>query len=276
MAEPETDNFEAQSFESRSVLLNSGDLFMTWMIILSIFLLVKVLSVLTKTCPRGHRCVRNVNNAYTYGIFLRTIVETHLEMSVSSLLNVRRYSFDSTDQIASSIIAVLIAVFFVVVFPIFALGKVIANPGRLHDRDFVLKFGTLFHAFDLRVKSRYLYYWQFLGRRIVFAFILVFGQSWPDYQILIFNALCMFCLFWHIKVQPFSSKVMNQISILNEAFVTAIALVCLVFVQENYTGRQDTYGSLMILLLGIMAGTNMLIIMPFNGYSNFVNMKKWC
>jgi len=170
-----------------------------------------------------------------YNLLIRFIIESYMELTLGTFLNMSRLNYDGAGEIASSI---LTFVFSAILIPLpyflyfftkkyaFVLGK----------KDFKTRFGSFYSEIDIRDPRNSKYIIFFLVRRLSISFSAVFLSEYFIIQIYIILLFSMFSLIFVTSNLPFKIREINNLEIFNElcVYINIVALLVLSTMNNEY------------------------------------------
>ena len=94
--------------------------------------------------------------------------------------------------------------------------KVSANFADLSQKKFRHTHGWIYEELSILNAKKVLYYSVFYIRRALYVLILVYDFELPSVQLFLHLNLCVLTLIYNAGQNPFISKQMNKIEVLNE------------------------------------------------------------
>ena len=101
----------------------------------------------------------------------------------------------------------------------------------------------------------------FMGRRIVYALIIVFLPDYPVAQVFCFLMICIpiFCL--HVVLNPYLSIIYNIIMNINEAMFLVIGSAFFAFAEpSNNQEKVDLLGSVVMMIIMTVISLNIFVL----------------
>lgn len=139
-------------------------------------------------------------------------------LSVSMVLNFKRFKFDTYGETICSIFSIFLCIISVC-FPVFVYWFYTKNFSRLKEAKFRQQYGTLLSEFRLKHKSEIaLPVWN-LVRKLIIAVISVFMNVHPVLQLAVLNFATFVQLIIIGFVEPYKFRKDFYLMVTNEAFV---------------------------------------------------------
>jgi hypothetical protein len=168
-------------------------------------------------------CEKYLQN-FKCNFFIRFILEAFMEFTFCSLLQLIYWSTESKYLTFNSVFAVFIIVNSFVV-TIFILWLITKNSDKLHDHDFLKKFGSAYDEFknDRGVFSS-LFYFFYCVRRLIYSFILFFLEAYPAAQVTINSSMSVLVVVYIAYYQAYTPRRYFVYNLYLEA-VTAVVFI---------------------------------------------------
>ena len=159
---------------------NLGSVFVMILLTTIALLLILVLEIFSKRVPCMEKAGSWLKKKLLWNFILRLIMEGVLELSFCIYFNLRYGSCDF--KVLGSWVNYFYAVFFaaiIVAMPFFILIFYCKNFLKLKDKEFKLKYGSVYEG--LRVKHRAVIFYTayFLTRRCIFTMVSLFLYRYP-------------------------------------------------------------------------------------------------
>ena len=194
----------------------------------------------------------------------RIFVETMLNLSVSSLINLTFGSLDNVEDIVSYIVAlvILMMILFVIgysfVYPFIFHSRIITHP------DFNERHCFLFLEFKRERLESLLFYGYFMLHRLMLSVVFVWMNSFPKHQwalLLYFNLLILiYCLIF----KPFKSQLQNYLNCFNGTVLTVFSLTMFMFLNSTDSSRITicSYVSIGVICVFLVVCCSIIIPLP--------------
>ena len=140
-------------------------------------------------------------------------------------------------------------------YPILVLNIISKNVRRLNGKLFRRKFGslysyTLFRKFSYRQKLAHFYIILFLGRRFIYAFLILFLFKTPNIQMGINIFIHLFIFVWNLKTKPYGNTLIGIIIYIFDGICLLIFSILLVFLLENLSDQhRQLFGRIIICII---------------------------
>ena len=132
--------------------------------------------------------------------------------------------------------------------------------GRLEDKDYIDRFGSLFEGLKTKQPIHLLCTFFFVVRRLLLVFVAILLKNHPAAQVMIFIMLSELSIMYLIYFKPYDDPFTNNNEIFNEACVLLSSYQLFVFTDFVSDALIKKYtGYLMIGTILINFGTNILI-----------------
>ena len=148
-------------------------------------------------------------------------------------------------------------------FSIFTYVFMQRNKHRLHEKQFVKSYGSLYTKVQIYNHSEALKYtFYFCLRRMASAAVIAFGQSSIVLQVFLLVQLALLMTSWAISAKPMSDAPNNLIFITNELVILVSSYLVLLFtgfvpsVEERYQ-----FGSMYIGIFLIESAVNLILFL---------------
>jgi hypothetical protein len=115
-----------------------------------------------------------------------------------------------------SIVSIDFELFLMISLPLFSYWWLDKNYNRLSEAEFELKYGTLYTNVDINKWSSSWITTIFCLRRLLICIFTIHFNSYLILNIYVTIYSSIFILFFYINVQPFKTRFLNRIEILNE------------------------------------------------------------
>lgn len=153
-----------------------------------------------------------------------------------------------------------------VIFPFFIIALLFMCFDKLSSELVSARIGSLYEG--LRYKNRWalLYNSFFIGRRLIFALIIVMLKDHQALQVIFFFYQCLIVFVYIIHAKPFDDSQLNKIELFNEACILTTAYHLLVFTDfipddETYDSVRYAFGISMVVVTGVNVIVNTSIMM---------------
>lgn len=109
-----------------------------------------------------------MNKKIFYSGFIRTLFEGILDVTISSIIQLKHFSFEDYTHICDCLLA-LVTLAVVLGSPILIPIVTIRNQGKLSNDEFYNKYNQLYEGLQLNQRSALLYTCAFCFRRVIFS-----------------------------------------------------------------------------------------------------------
>jgi urate oxidase len=117
---------------------------------------------------------------------IRFYLESFLEVTMSSFINLLRLEWDSAPNIICSAFSIFF-VFLSAFFPMAMCYELYKNHDKLEEENHLHVYGALYEPFKRKKWFHYMHNLFFFVRRILYIIILVFMYKWPLIQLIAFQ-----------------------------------------------------------------------------------------
>lgn len=191
--------------------------------------------------------IKEMSQEYKYNFFLRIALETYLEGTLISLLNIRHYKVSNVYQIvslAASIIILSIYILFTVwtFFYSFKLYKQFKGQERIE----IDTVRSMFGEYKMKNFGHAMFNSLFLFRRLTYTSVIVFLSEYPLIQIFIFTLTCIPVFALHVVNKPYWSTVNNVLMIINETVFIVLGCAFFIFSEDCITSTCEMVGNSII------------------------------
>jgi hypothetical protein len=132
--------------------------------------------------------------------------------------------------------------------------------GKLDDKDYIARFGSLFDGLKTKRPIHLLCTFFFVTRRLALVFIAIILENYPSAQVMSFILLSELSIMYLIYFKPYEDPFTNNNEIFNEACVLLSSYQLFVFTDYVSDANIKKYtGYLMIGTILLNFGTNILI-----------------
>ena len=128
--------------------------------------------ILPKCCPSGLKLLNFIQSKLMYNSILRALMQTFLANCIAMWLALSSYDVSSIQGAIDFLLAVIVLVF-TVMFPVMAYKFLHKNEEIVSQPTFKAKFDSIFQNVDYHNKKALAYASLFLGRRLLYAFVIV-------------------------------------------------------------------------------------------------------
>lgn len=130
--EPYNEHFEDYGLESHSILVNSAAPLMLWALVVFTFPFSFAFSKILP-CHNAKRKFRSIIDGYTYNTLLRALIESYLDLIISSSVNMTRLNLNNkTERISSAVTLMFTGILYAL--PFFMLHKLSRPRYQLLDK----------------------------------------------------------------------------------------------------------------------------------------------
>ena len=171
---------------------------------------------------------------------IRIFMEAAIEISICTVLNLRFGTFRNVPW--GAFVNHLYAYFFAgafILFPFFVVIHYCYNFGKLEDEEFKKVWGDLYEGLDAKRRVTLLYPIIFVGKRLIFNFLVFNLNSRPHFQLICMLETSLFIAIYLLHFRPFESGLINNLEIFNETCTVMILIQMLIITDAFQTG-QDT------------------------------------
>lgn len=172
---PIDNNFEEVGYESRNFIQNLGSIYYFFPLIGVWLLLLAILKLFAACgCSRPNRWYAKLKAALFWNFLLRLVIESYLELHLSSTINAANlyFSSNSGDWLAS--LTTLPVAFVVNVFPFWLFVFLRRNFDQLSEENFKARFGATYEGLATECKSFVGHPLIFVLRRMLFSLMVIF------------------------------------------------------------------------------------------------------
>ena len=194
-------NFEALGYESSLFLLNMGSMIFVYMLFPIIVALLFFMQIFGKTCKRK---ARKALNRMFFDSILRFFEETYLITTLCCFINLK-YAYNTKQYLDLNSILSYTALIIVVFYPLGILYLLIRLKEIQLDRANVKKrVGVIYEELNLSNGKTALIWPLFLNlEKLILAFVLVFVQDYPFFQLLAVDYLATAYIIILGMVEPY-------------------------------------------------------------------------
>ena len=166
-----------------------------------------------------------------FNSILRALMQTYLLNSIAMWRSFKETNFDSSEKIVDFILAILFLAAYIA-FPICTYKFLKKNNEKLPDPKFKVKYDSIYQNVDYHKERALPSTTLFLGRRIIFAFVIIFCGVSIVLQVFLADILCTLLLAYYFTVMPLISGLANAVQIFNECVV--ITAIWFIFNFTNF------------------------------------------
>ena len=279
ITKPFSEKFAQIGFPSLSFFGNFADQLGTWFVLFLIYLLLRFLN---NIIPKGRfTFIKQWKEDYEYNGVLRMMIESFMQLSVSSILNIWNLGYSTPVQIislAGASVGLYLAVCFIIICSI-----ICETPAaEMRKTVFAKKFGTLIE--ELRVESygAKIFWPLYLIRRIYSAIIIVVLIKYPLVQLFAFSfVFTMPMIIYLLIVRPFETSITNFLNLFNELFL--FILYFSIFLLNSFNSSiafKEGVGWFLVVCIFMTLILTWVFILPkaiINAYSSGKNwIKEHC
>lgn len=160
-------------------LSNIGSMLSVWFLIILFF----ILAIITARLAPNVGMFQKFRSQFFYGTFLRTTIESFLEIIFGVFLQFTDLQASGGFGISCVVLAFVVFVYFLSSMVVVYYKVWCVDVDTLKSEEYLLKFGTLYEFFQVDSKIRRSFLLFQNGRRILFMIALVFLQSYPLLQV---------------------------------------------------------------------------------------------
>ena len=150
--------------------------------------------------------------------------ETYLFLGVCVALNLYYFRFDSYGNTINSLSAAILGTM-IIIFPFFVI--VFYNLPKNYEKiksyqtEFLERFGSVLEGLNFLRLENYVLWFPFFSclRKLLLIYVVVFMQSKQVMSIFAVNFQATFMIMLVGYIPPFKENILNQMELLNEAFV---------------------------------------------------------
>jgi len=169
---------------------------------------------------------------------------------------------------------------FILLYPIGITGLLhyAFNTNQFDDKEFLIKYSSLYYDTRFWNKSTINFTFIFCLRRIILTVIAVTLYDYPLFQCQLNILSNLFAMMYFAYVQPYDSKLMNCVEIFNEFCILMVSYTMILFagilddVEQIYS-----IGWMVILfvLFNILANMVVVTIQIIRGVKFFIRQLRW-
>ena len=224
--------------------------------------IVLLLELLLTCLPKAQSAVQKFKNEYIYwNIYLRFLIESYLELSISCLIRIQAFKFttitDSTLTVFSFVLfSVLIS--FMISTPLFLRSK----HQMIRQKEFKDKYGSLSLGLQHREKAALFYPFVFMIRRMIYSMVIILLVRQNYFQIQIFVFMQSMVMAFQGQVRPFAIPAHNRMDLFNETMTLLCAYGLFIFTEfvPDPEARYKFGWNVIFITLGILA-FNILVLL---------------
>lgn len=113
-----------------------------------------------------------------FNTILRFLMECYLELSISSMVQVRSINWNNESNTFAIAFAIFIFVL-IIAYPFFTIIFLTRNFKKLEDHAFEQTYGSLFENIKVKFQMNIYFSFLFLFRRLIFCLAAVFFEDYP-------------------------------------------------------------------------------------------------
>ena len=144
-----------------------------------------------------------------------------------------------------------------VIFPFLIITLLLKCFDKLDSETVSARIGSLYEGLRIKSKWALMYNSFFIGRRLIFAFIIVLLKEYQALQVIFFFYQCLAVFVYIIHAKPFDDSQLNKIEFFNEACILITAYHLLVF--TDFIPDDETYDSVRFAI-----GISMVVVTAIN------------
>ena len=222
---------------SMSFLYNFYQQFFTWIILVACYL---VLVILDSIRPESRFLfIPRWKQDYVYNAVIRVVLETYLDMTFYSLLNIFFIQTSNSMMIVSSIVAT-VAFSLALIFICICLLLTSSTPDEYAKPDFKAQYSTLVEEFEVAGGPfRRGFYCVFLMRRLVFVVVLIAISNRPVVQLGLSIALDLLMALYIALLGPYRMRFDNYLNIFNELVIAFVHVMMLIINRNALEGSKS-------------------------------------
>jgi len=212
------------------MILNSGTLFLNYVLLIifvAIYGFVRFLSYWYSSFEKLEQRMR-VN--LFYNAFIRLALESYLEITLSSMLNLKRPDISLSGEAASTFASFLFIVLNTLL-PLMLLFFVYRHFRELFCDEFVVKFGSFYDTLKGDAILALSFHVFFLIRRYIYALTILFLPEYQGFQAMIFVFTSALNLSYILHQKPFQRSLFTCTEFFNELCVLICGYTLLCFTE---------------------------------------------
>ena len=163
-----------------------------------------------KRCPRIQKLVDFIKAKLMFNSILRTLLQAFLQTCITMWIALAKIELTTMEGLIDFTLAVLTLIFSIL-FPVVSLKFLRQNENHLREPAFKAKYDSIYQNVDYYKEKALVYSFLFLGRRLLFAFVIVNCGFSIVLQVLLADILNTLLLCFFIGVRPMIGLVNNVI-----------------------------------------------------------------
>ena len=209
--------------KSFNILVNMGYI----IILLSVFLVfVLILGVVFQVLKNKRdlikRKIKAAKKQFFWNGFIKSTNLTYLKSFVSFALASKLLSTSEDLRFDASLLVTILLGSQLLIQPFFVGTFMIKNRRRFKEKEFKLKYESLFAELKVKKYLQLLYPMIFFLRRAIFVILATMQDAYPYFQIQFLNLFNCFHFMYLGYVQPQKTRKSNRIELLNEFTVQTL------------------------------------------------------
>ena len=224
------------SFETVNTILNLGSFFIFMVVAAGLMIVYFTFHLLMKKFVRPYPFRWRVQadslwQAIFWNFWIRTLIESYLELLIACLLNIRSLEYKTSADIFNIIVwgfGLLLTTFLptYVIWFIFRWGTFV----KFKKARISKKFGAIFSGLNTASVTCLWYIPLFVIRRLLFVCSILYLDKHPQFQVMTMVFGSSLVLMWLGMKMPFESKLLNYLEIFNE-----ICILCSLYHMFLFT-----------------------------------------
>ncbi len=231
-------NLQEFGLSSLSFLYNFYDQLFTWISLVACYLILVLLDLIR---PKDRFLfIPKWKQDYVFNAVIRVLIETYLDMTFYSLLNLFSMQTSSNSLMVISTVAAAIAFSLTLVF-LCCCTRLTSLPAEEYATpEFELQYSSVVEEFKASAGPfRRGYYCVFLVRRLLFVFVLLLLTNSVTAQLATSIALDLCMAGYILSIRPFKSRFDNYLNVFNELVIAFVHSMILLIRRAEYAGTNS-------------------------------------
>ena len=247
--EQSDEKFENVGYESTSIIMNMGSLFISFVI----FLTLPALLLCLRPCRSKSRLIKDksekISTALKGNLFIRFFLEGCLNIAISSVLNIEHANENGGLKWDSSVNAInsVSLIFFtsvILLLPVFFLIFYCLKFKKWGKPGFEERYGAAIAGLRTDRRSSLFYPVNFILRRFALVLVAKFTQDNFFVQFMTMQAFSFAQFIYLVNCKPFTEQLLQNLELFNEV-VTIILIDSLTAVskgnEKNFDEEMDAF-----------------------------------
>ncbi|TNV87476.1 hypothetical protein FGO68_gene11214 [Halteria grandinella] len=227
---PLNSNFEAMGYTTFSSLLNLDTIFLLFVASSAMMISVGVINNTIMRFLNRENSLRawfqRKEDQLFFGYMFRFIIESYIEITIASTINIQMLSFDTLGEKVSSIFAQVFGAVFIL-FPAWCFVFLLCSDPSTYQ--FQRRYGELTHELRAEKVLPRLFHFFFTLRRLTLALIAVQLREYPIIQLLLFQLISVLNISYLTYHQPFQEPTTNKLEIFNELCILMVGYTLFIY-----------------------------------------------